>query len=357
MKHTAMWQEIQDQPGVASKILETYLPKGEYFRELLLKKKQLILTGIGASLYACHMARYVFMKYCNLKPQIIQSDELSYILPSIDQDTLVIFISQSGESYETKVVGRELNERGIPFWGITNEPASSLARNASEVMLLHSGREISSATKTNMASFLILAIIAAGYRKELTDTFLEIPGRIQRTLGLCAGNLEGLADSLLEGLNLYILGMGANAATAIEGALMMKEKTFIHTGGSSVSDFRHGTVEVIEPGLPVILLASGKEYTKKALIHGEYLRNAGVKVTLITDTPGTAADSMEGEHIIPVLPCGEEVLSPILFLMPLQLLAERVADKKGLDVDGFRHLSKVVGDYTGREQRNICPAP
>lgn len=348
MKHTAMWQEIQDQPEVAQKILDAYLPKGEYFRDLLQGKRQLVLTGIGASLYACHMARYAFLKYCSLKPQIIQSDELCYLLPSIDKDTLVIFISQSGESYETKVVGKELKERGIPFWGITNDPKSSLAENASEVMLLHSGREISSATKTNMASFLILSIIAAGYRPELKGAFLEIPDIIRSTLKLCPEALERLADALIPCMNLYLLGMGANAATAIEGALMMKEKTFIHTSGSSVSDFRHGTVEVIEEGLPAVLLASGEEYTQTALEHGEYLQNAGVTVSLVTDTPIDGC--IPREFVIPVAKCREECLSPAALLIPLQLLAERVADKKGLDVDGFRYLSKIVGDYKKGEK-------
>lgn len=343
MKHSAMWQEIHDQPEVAASILEEYLPKGEYFRELLSKKKQLVLTGIGASLYACHMARYAFMKYCNLKPQIIQSDELSYILPSIDQDTLVIFVSQSGESYETKVVGSQLKERGIQFWGITNEPESSLAQNASEVILLHSGKEISSATKTNMASFLVLSIIAAGYRQDLRGVFMEIPAMIRKTLEMCTAALEEIAEVLVKNLNLYILGMGTNAATAIEGALMMKEKTFIHTSGSSVSDFRHGTVEVIENRLPIMLLASGKELTESALIHEEYLRNIGVDTYMVTDI--YIEERLPLGKVIPVASCPEEVLSPVNLLIPLQLLAERVADKKGLDVDGFRYLSKIVSDY------------
>lgn len=343
MKHSAMWQEIQDQPEVAASILEEYLPKGEYFRELLRGKKQLVLTGIGASLYACHMARYAFMKYCSLKPQIIQSDELSYILPSINQDTLVIFVSQSGESYETRVVGKQLKERGIQFWGITNEPDSSLAQNASEVILLHSGKEISSATKTNMASFLILAIIAAGYRQELKGAFLEIPSMIRKTLDMCIDVLEKVSEVLVKNLNLYILGIGANSATAVEGALMMKEKTFIHTSGASVSDFRHGTVEVIEDGLPIILLASGEELTEKILVHEKYLRNIGVDTYVVTDI--YIEERLPIGKVVPVAACPEEVLSPVNLLIPLQLLAEKVADKKGLDVDGFRYLSKIVSDY------------
>lgn len=353
MEHTAMWQEVHDQPEVAEKILNSYFPKAEYFHELLKKKKRLILTGMGASLYASKMAKYLFYKYGGLFPQVVQADELEYLLPSVDQDTLMIFISQSGGSYETKVVTRELKERGIEFWGITNNPDSDLGRNASEVMLLHCDKEVSSATKTNMASFLILAIIAAGYVPELREEFLELPDKISGALQWCDDQarenggkvLEELAKSLIPELQLYELGMGVHGTTAIEGALMMKEKTFIHTAGSSISDFRHGTVEVIEDGLPVILLSSGEKNLKMAENHAVYLKNTGADVTLITDVPVSAALE-EGEIPVLYLPqVKEEALSPCIFLVPLQLLAERVAVYKGLDVDGFRYLSKVVSEY------------
>lgn len=357
--NTAMWQEIHDQPEVAQKILEEYLPKAEYYRSLLLGKKKLILTGIGASLNACHMARYAFLKYCNLAPQIIQSDELPYVLPSIDRDTLVIFISQSGESYETKVFGKILRERGVEFWGITNDKTSSLARHASEVLLLHSGREISSATKTNQASLLLLDILAAGYDAQVQSELKRLPGLLQKTLETCAVQLEPLADRLLGEGQFYILGMGANGATALEGALMMKEKTFIHTAGTSISDFRHGTVEVVEKGLPILLLASGEENRKKAVAHGAYLRGIGASVALCLDgeadmetnekTGGEAWGKSWEFPVIQAEPC-MEILSPTVFLVPLQLLAERVAVKKGLDVDGFRYLSKVVDTYTKGDQ-------
>lgn len=338
-----MWREVQDQPQVVEKILEEYLPKAEYYHELLKGKKQLILTGIGASLNACHMARYAFWKYCSLKPLIVQSDELSYLLPSIDADTLVIFISQSGESYETKVVGSILREKGIDFWGITNERESSLSRNASEVLLLYSGKEISSATKTNLASYLILTILAAGYDKNVREELQTLPKKIADSLKMCTENLEGLAENLVGESQFYILGTGANAATAGEGALMMQEKTWIHTQGSSISDFRHGTVEVTEKGLPILLLASGEEHTESALSHGEYLQNIGAEVYLCTDTQ--VEGRMEKSRVLHVEAVNEEVLTPAVFLLPLQLLAERVAVKKGLDVDGFRYLSKVVGSY------------
>lgn len=348
MKQTAMWNEIQDQPEVAKKVLDAYMPKADYFRNLLLGKKQLILTGMGASLHACQMAKYIFLKYSNLMPQIIPSDELTYLLEAITEDTLVIFISQSGESYETKEVGKMLKEKEIEFWGITNDPGSSLAKTASEVMLLHCGKEISSATKTNMASLLILCTIAAGYDQQVREVILQIPELLRQSLDQTKNWAEETADFLILADNAYILGLGANAATAMEGALMMQEKTFIHTGGTSASDFRHGTVEVTSPGLPIILAASGAENRTMAENHAQYFYNIGAHVFFLTDTK-LVEDINIANKEAKVPYCPIEELSPLLFLMPMQLLAEATARKKGLDVDGFRYLSKVVAEYSRGE--------
>lgn len=343
MNQTAMWNEIHDQPAVARKIIAEYLPQADYFKARCKGKKELILTGMGASLYACHMAKYAFYQYCQWMPQIIPADELSYRMPVVTSDTLVIFISQSGESYETKVVSSELKARGIEFWGITNNPDSSLARNASKVMLLHSGVEISSATKTNLASFLILAIIAGGWNEKVKHALTKLPDIINTNLKGCLKKVESVTQKLKNEQQLYILGMGSNAATAVQGALLFQEKDFIHAAGMSVSDFRHGTVEVIEPGLPILLLASGEAYTKFAMIHADYLRAAGAVVYCCTDTD--LEINFQEELTISVMSSSEEILAPASFLLVLQLLAEGIARAKQLNVDGFRYLSKVVDQY------------
>lgn len=348
MSRTAMWNEIHDQTEVCQTIIEQYLPKANRFREKLQEKKKILLTGTGASLYACQMAKYLFFRYSGLIPAVLPADELHYVLDQIHSDTLTIFVSQSGESYETKVVSDALKSRGIEFWGITNEAQSHLARNAAEVLLLNCGREISSATKTNTATFLLLAIIAAGYDSQIAAMLRTLPHKIAEALN-CQEQVDQWADALLPETQLYILGTGVNGATAVEGALMMKEKTFIHTAGSSVSDFRHGTVEVIEEGLPVILVGAGCEMNEQLHMHAMYLTSLGVAVRIITDMPERFADF--ADRVIPVPSSGAEELSPILTVIPLQLLAEAVARKKGLNVDGFRHLSKIVAEYRTEETR------
>ncbi len=339
---TAMWNEIHDQTEVCRTLLAEYLPRAEAFRALLQKKKNLILTGTGASLYACQMAKYMFYRYSGLLPTVLPVDELHYILHQVDADTLIIFVSQSGESYETKLVSGILKAHGIDFWGITNEPQSHLAQNASEVLLLHCGREVSSATKTNTATFLLLSIAAGGYDAALAAELTALPEKIEKTFFAAAKTADAWAELLAGQMQLYILGTGVNAATAVEGALMMKEKTFIHTAGSSVSDFRHGTVEVIEPGLPIVLLGSGEEMNEQLRQHANYFASLGVQVFVVTDLPDAYPDTY---HVAGVQKCAVEELSPMLQVIPLQLLAEAVARRKGLDVDGFRFLSKVVGEY------------
>lgn len=346
MSKTAMWNEVHDQVEVCETILAQYLPKAADFSEKLQGKKKILLTGTGASLYACQMAKYLFFRYSGRIPTVLPADEMHYVLDQIDQDTLTIFVSQSGESYETKLVSGILKERGIEFWGITNDGQSHLAQNAAEVFLLHCGKEVSSATKTNTATFLLLAIIAAGHNPEVASQLRRLPEQIKGALD-CQAQIEQWAEALCGEMQMYLLGTGVNGATAVEGALMMKEKTFIHTAGSSVSDFRHGTVEVIEKGLPVILVGAGEEMNRQLDLHASYLASLGVEVRIVTDQPERFT-RFPG-RVIPVPAAGIEELSPMLTVIPLQLLAEAVARKKGLDVDGFRHLSKIVAEYHTEE--------
>lgn len=343
MEHTWMYQEICEQPQIAQKVLAYYLPKAEGYYEILKKKKRLILTGIGASLCACKMAAFGFYQYSPLFPLVLQSDELPYVLPSLTQEDLVIFVSQSGESYETRKYASMLQKNGVDFWGITNNPDSFLASCAKEVLLLHCGKEVSSATKTNLISLLLLLIIAGGHCSTLKERFEEIPGKLRETLKLSRDWVEKVSQELLPDGQLYLLGMGALEQAAAQGALMMQEKTWIHTTGTSVSDYRHGTVEVTEKGLPIIIMAAEKDFAE-ARKHGDFLKNIQARVFYLTDSGNTC------EQGAAVSRSSEECFASLYFLPPLQLLAEKVAKKKGLDVDGFRYLSKVVGTYEEEEK-------
>lgn len=342
MKYTSMWKEIYEQPEIAEKIFGIYGSEMPKYYEKLQGKKRLILTGIGASLHACKMAQYAFFQYTPFFPTVIQSDELPYIMDSLNEDDLVIFVSQSGESYETKYYARELKEKGIPFWGITNEPYSSLASYAQEVLCLHCGKEVSSATKTNMMTFLLLLLLAVGKQEVFMEKLFKTPQKLNETLKLSQDTIRPLAEYLTKQEQLYLLGMGCSKTVAGQGALLMQEKAWIHATGTSIFDFRHGTVEVLEKGIPLVLFAMGERQREKIRKHIEFFKQEGAETFLITDE---IPKWQEKNRTILISTEEEEMLALLHFLIPLQLLAEETAKEKGLRVDGFRYLSKVVSGY------------
>ncbi|HYF79632.1 MAG TPA: SIS domain-containing protein [Symbiobacteriaceae bacterium] len=345
---TRMWQEIQDQPDVAARLLEAAgggtggarAAQGATIaacRTDLRGVTRLILAGTGASLAACRVGQYAFMQYAGLLPHVLPAAELDYVQPA--PGTLVILVSQSGQSLETQTAVDSLKARSIPFWGITNNPDSYLARNANRALLMHAGEEVSSATKTYMATLVLFALLAGG-----DQAAQHIPADLHATLAAAADPISRWAEALLNTRVGYILGMGPLGATASQGALLMKEKTFLHIEGMSLSEFRHGNIEVVTPGLPIIVLAVTPAQAAEAVKHAEYFASIGAEVCLITDSP-VEASRLPADRILQVQNGGGAYTGQLQVVVPLQLLAERVAVRKGHDVDGFRYIAKVVDKY------------
>lgn len=354
MMPTRMWQEIHDQPDVAERlVLEAAGGAGEgagaphasegaagviaACRSDLRHVTRLILSGTGASLAACRVGQYAFIKYAGLLPHVLPAAELDYVQPA--PGTLVILVSQSGQSLETQTAVDTLKARAIPFWGITNNPDSYLARHAHRVLQMNAGEEVSSATKTYMATLVLFSLLAGGDR-----AVKQLPSDLRTTLAAAADPIQRWAEALLTTRVGYILGMGPLGATADQGALLMKEKTFLHIEGMSLSEFRHGNIEVVTPGLPIIVLAVTPTETEGAIRHAEYFASIGADVYLITDSPVTGSRLPMG-RILQVQNSGDEYTGQLQVVVPLQLLAERVAVRKGHDVDGFRYIAKVVDKY------------
>jgi len=172
----------------------------------------------------------------------------------------------------------------------------------------------------------------------------HIPADLRATLAASAGPISRWAEALLDTRGGYILGMGALGATAFQGALLMKEKTFLHIEGMSLSEFRHGNIEVVTPGLPIIVLAVTPAQAAEAVKHAEYFASIGAEVCLITDSP-VEASRLPADRILQVQNGGDAYTGQLQVVVPLQLLAERVAVRKGHDVDGFRYIAKVVDKY------------
>lgn len=341
---TRMWHEIQDQYEVAKEVIKNYHEQAGPLSMELAKKKRVFLMGTGASLIACMASRYAFIKYGSFIPEVMAASEINYALDRMDSETVVILVSQSGQSYETQEVVKILKGKKVELWGITNEPGSTLARNADRVLLMNAGVEVSSATKTYMATILILYMLAAAQNKMQMESIANIPEDIKQTLAMCQSPVDALAKKLSKKSVIYITGIGPNSQTAAQGALMLKEKTFINAEGMALSEFRHGPIEVVKPGLPIIITASSPEVVKVAVEHMKHLAGLSASVYIITDNLVVDA-SIPEENIIRVSNRCQEVFSQISEVIPLQLLAEGIANINGYDVDGFKYISKVVDKY------------
>lgn len=342
--NTKMWNEIHDQYQVSQKILSVYGSQMQAYYSTLKEKKRLILIGTGASLNACRAAAYAFQKYSPFIPYVKDAYEIDFLADKLDPDTLVILVSQSGNSYETKVIANLLKTRGIEFWGITNNPDSELAGMASRTLLLHSGVEVSSATKTYMATVLLLYMLAVSGQKDVSAKLATLPEDIKGTLEACEAAIPGIAEKLRHCTNLYVAGVGMQGPVANQAALLMKEKTFIHTEGMPVSELRHGTIEVVKPGLPIMISYAIKSRMKEAFQHVEFLRGIGAEVFVVADALPEDSKVPSG-NIVLVSNTQAEEFSHLTLGIPYQLLAERIALINGYDVDGFKYLKKVVDQY------------
>ncbi|MEW8978976.1 MAG: SIS domain-containing protein [Symbiobacterium sp.] len=404
---TRMWQEIHEQPAVARRIIETWRTERAALladcRAELRGAERVILAGTGASLAACRAGQYIFVRCGRLLPHVVPADDLTGPAARLlGPESLVILVSQSGESLETREAVRALRAGGVRLWGITNDPSSLLAREADQVLPLDAGAEVSSATKTYLATLLLLLLLAGA-----GGCLQHLPDDLEETLRRSAEPVARWAAALAPAQAGYILGLQQFGPIAAQGALLLKEKASLHFEGLTVSEFRHGCIEAVQPGLPILLLASTPAGAAEGLRHAAYLASLGADVRLITDAvpaedmrlgcdgtraelgraagaagpqpaagptrstpaatartpqtpPGARTPGAEGERQPPgasptaILPSdrvlvvqnrGDRVLGMLQAVVPLQLLAERIARELGHDVDGFRYISKVVDSY------------
>ncbi|TJY43554.1 SIS domain-containing protein [Cohnella pontilimi] len=337
------FQEIHGAYDVSLQFAGASREQLNHCRAALAAYKQLILMGTGASLNACKIGQYAFMKYGGLIPHVIPASDVALLDRSLDEDTLVILVSQSGQSYETQVAVEYLKKRGVTVWGITNNEHSALGTGADETLLMNAGEEVSSATKTYVATLLILFTLAAGEEAGFPPQLRQIPDAIRESIRRSEERISEWAAALEKHDNFYLLGAGAFGVTAQQGALVLKEKTFQHVEGMSLSEFRHGNIEVIRPGLPIVILAAA-DSVDDSLKHAEHLVSLSALVYLVVDRD-VRLPSISQERIIVLPGQPNQLLAQICAVLPLMLLAEKIAALKGHDIDGFRYISKVVDQY------------
>jgi glucosamine--fructose-6-phosphate aminotransferase (isomerizing) len=278
------------------------------------------------------------------------ASEYRYKKPIIEPGTLCVTITQSGETADTLAAQREVKQRGARTFTICNVLGSTSAREADTVLYTRAGPEIGVAstkafTAQMMALYLFALALATGqgrlsYKNTsvLRSHLLNIPGILKETLKTDAA-LKHLAETLIYAKSFLYLGRGVNYPLALEGALKLKEISYIYSEGYPAGEMKHGPIALVEEGLPVVVLAPRDELFEKIFSNVEEVKARGGRVIAITDAPealyGKADDLIE-------VPTTHHTLSPFVNVIPLQLLAYHIAVLKGCDVDQPRNLAKSV---------------
>ncbi|MDO8629406.1 MAG: glutamine--fructose-6-phosphate transaminase (isomerizing) [Phycisphaerales bacterium] len=316
----------------------------------LTRAKRIILTGCGTAWHAALVGEYLFEELIRIPTETEYASEFRYRNPVIDDGTVVIAVSQSGETADTLAALYEAKNRGALTLGVVNVVGSTIARETDAGVYLHVGPEIGVAsTKAFTAQVAVLALIACylGRRKHLSpasatqfvNALAEIPKQIARILE-SADETQTVADRYCDRENWLYLGRGYNYPVALEGALKLKEISYIHAEGLPAAEIKHGPISLLHQGMPVVVIATGGSQYDKIMNNIAQVRGRGGSVIAIA-TEGDGEIAKLAEHVLYV-PDTLEPLQPLLTAIPLQLIAYHAAVRRGCNVDKPRNLAKSV---------------
>ncbi|MDA7759345.1 glutamine--fructose-6-phosphate transaminase (isomerizing) [Amylibacter sp.] len=353
-----MAKEIAEQPSVLADAIQhnlnTSRDKLEISNlELDFKNiNRITLVACGTAFLACNVAKYWFEKIARISIDLDVASEFRYREPPVEKNNLAIFVSQSGETADTLAALRYCNKNKMKTLGIVNVDESTIAREASMSMQIHAGPEIGVAStkafscQLSILYFLVIkaakekGIIENNQEAELVKSILQLPSIIVDALSL-ESEIKLAAQELSKASNAIFLGRGAMYPLALEGALKLKEISYIHAEGYASGELKHGPIALVDENMPVIVLAPKDELFDKTVSNMHEVMARGGKVLLITDTEGASA-AQEGTWKTIIMPKISNDLAPILYSIPAQLLAYHTAVSKGTDVDQPRNLAKSV---------------
>jgi glucosamine--fructose-6-phosphate aminotransferase (isomerizing) len=312
---------------------------------------KVFVVACGTAFHAGLVAKYAIEHWTRLPVEIEIASEFRYRDPVLDRNTLTLAVSQSGETIDTLEALRHAKEQGS--WGvaITNTVGSSVAREADAAMYTHAGPEIGvAATKTfatQMVALDLLALYLAQVRRTMfpeeiggiVDRMLELPAQVRRALELDAA-IRDLAERYHTARDFLFIGRHTGYPAALEGALKLKEISYIHAEGYPAGELKHGPIALVEPGMPVVAVATECHVYPKVLSNIQEVKARGADVIAVA-TEGNAEIRQYADHVLEV-PRTPELLSPVVVSVPLQLLAYRIAKLRGCDVDQPRNLAKSV---------------
>ena len=354
-----MIKEIYEQPVVVGDTLQTYLDPAT--RSVTLpalpfdwaKVTRLTMTACGTACFACQVAKYWFEKLARLPVEVEVASELRYREPPLPEGGVCIAVSQSGETVDTLAALRYAKAQKQTILSVVNVPESAIARESHVVLTTLAGPEIGVASTkafTTQLTVLLTAAIAAGRARgvlgeadeaRLAHALIELPAQINEALNMEEQYRQIAEEILAEARDVLYLGRGSSFPVALEGALKLKEVSYIHAEGYAGGEMKHGPIALIDELVPVVVVAPSDAIFDKIASNFEQVKARGGKLVLMTDSAGAARLGSQAVATI-TLPTVDPVLTPILYTVPAQLLAYYTAVAKGTDVDQPRNLAKSV---------------
>src|SRR5688500_16668292 len=318
--------------------------------EDLLSFENIVITACGTSWHSALIGAYMLEALARIPVEVEYASEFRYRNPIVDERTLLIAISQSGETADTLAAMREGKRRGATVMGLVNAVGSTIARESDFGIYLHAGPEIGVASTkaftSQVCALTLFTILMARLRtmsilqgREILHAMAQLPDKIEQVLELNDAIRE-LARTYKDTANFLYLGRGANFPSALEGALKLKEISYIHAEGYPAAEMKHGPIALIDPHMPVVVIAPQDSVYSKVVSNVEEVKARGGKIIAVVTEDDRELINMV-DHAIPI-PHTHDLLTPILAAVPLQLLAYHIAVMRGCNVDQPRNLAKSV---------------
>jgi glucosamine--fructose-6-phosphate aminotransferase (isomerizing) len=316
----------------------------------LLEIDRVVLTACGTSWHAALIGEYMLEELARIPTEVEYASEFRYRNPTVDERTLVIAISQSGETADTLAAIREAKQRGARTLGIVNVVGSSIAREVDGGTYLHAGPEIGVAsTKAFTGQVVALALLTLRIGRlrslsvlqgrEIVKALAALPDKVAEVLSR-SRQVQQVAETFMRAQNALYLGRGYNFPVALEGALKLKEISYIHAEGYPAAEMKHGPIALIDDMMPVVFIAPKDAVYQKIVSNIEEVKARRGRVLAVV-TEGDEQITEIADHVI-TIPETLDSLTPVLSVLPLQLFAYYTAVRRGCDVDQPRNLAKSV---------------
>ncbi|MDF7774721.1 glutamine--fructose-6-phosphate transaminase (isomerizing) [Sphingomonas sp. AOB5] len=353
-----MLKEIYEQPVVVAQTLQSYIRPVEQMVAMpnmdfdLSRIERVAIVACGTASYVGMIGKYWIERFARVPVEVDVASEFRYRDPVLLPHTLGVVVSQSGETADTLAALRHMKANGVTTAGIINVPTSSMAREVDLLLSTHAGPEIGVAsTKAFTCQLAVMAALAVNLarakglmppseERQIVRHLIEAPACINAALARDE-QIAAMAPRIAEARDVLYLGRGPDYPLALEGALKLKEISYIHAEGYASGEMKHGPIALIDDSVPLIVLAPSGPLFDKTVSNMQEAKARGARVVLISDKEGLAAAGDDAEAVIE-MPSVHPLIAPLVYAVPVQLLAYHVAVAKGTDVDQPRNLAKSV---------------